>query len=307
MIGRSRQMVEVFRQIRLASATDIPVLISGETGTGKDVVAQAIHNQSDRSGAPFVPIHLGALPGELVAGELFGHEKGAFTGAMQQRPGTFEQADGGTIFLDEIGTIDERVQVSLLRLIEQKTFTRLGGADEQTVDVRLIAATNQELHEEVERGGFREDLYFRLNVFHLVIPPLRARHGDIPLLIEHFLEHYNHEYGKRIHGVAPDCFGLLEEYDWPGNVRELKNVVQRAVLVCSGEVLLPEHLPPRFRPERVARARVSFEVGTALKDVEREMIVQTLASVGNNKKRTAEILGISRRALYNKLKRYAIG
>jgi len=304
--GRSERMQMVYRQIRQAAETDIPVLLTGETGTGKDLAAQAIHAKSARSQKPYVPVNLGALPPELIASELFGHEKGAFTGAVEQRKGQFELAHGGTVLLDEIGTIDEKIQVSLLRLIEQKKFHRLGGRKTIATDVRPIAASNEDLRDAVERGTFREDLYYRLDVFHIVMPPLRERQGDIPLLIEEFLRRYNEKFQKRILGIAPACISLLESYDWPGNVRELKNVIQRAVLVCTGEVLLPRHLPPRFRPDRPVRPKVSFKVGTPLDEVEREMVVRALAQAKNNRTRAAELLGISRRALYNKMRKHGI-
>jgi len=304
--GRSEHMRTVYRQIRQAAETDIPVLLAGETGTGKDLAAQAIHIQSARAEKPYVPVNLGALPPELVASELFGHEKGAFTGAVEQRKGQFELAHGGTVFLDEIGAIDEKVQVSLLRLIEQKKFHRLGGRRTIATDVRLIAASNENLADAVGRGIFREDLYYRLDVFHIVMPPLKERQGDIPLLIEEFLRRYNEKFQKRILGIAPSCISLLESYDWSGNVRELKNVIQRAVLVCTGEVLLPEHLPPRFRPDRPVRPKVSFEIGTPLNEVEREMVIRALAQAKNNRTRAAELLGISRRALYNKMQKHGI-
>lgn len=306
LIGHSTAMRNVYQQIRQAAATDIPVLLLGETGTGKDFAAQAIHQQSSRNKEPFVVVNLGALPTELVASELFGYEKGSFTGASQQHPGKFEQADKGDIFLDEIDSIDEKVQVGLLRLIEQKTFHRIGGRKAISSSARIIAATNQNLLESVQKGTFREDLYYRLDVLRIVIPPLRERREDISLLIDEFLKRYNLDFQKNILGIAPECIGLLERYDWPGNVRELKNVIQRAVLVCNGEVLLPEHLPPRFRSERPAYPIVTFEIGTPLHQVEREMIVRALGASNNNRKKTAELLGISRRALYNKLAKYGI-
>ncbi|MFH1734683.1 MAG: sigma-54 dependent transcriptional regulator [bacterium] len=306
LIGRSQSMHNVYRQIRQSAATDIPVLITGDTGTGKDLVAQAIHHQSDRSEGPFIPVHLGALPQELVASELFGHEKGAFTGAMEKRIGRFELARKGTVLLDEISTIDEKVQVSLLRLIEQKEFYRIGGQRAIKTDIRLIAASNDDLGEAVRRKIFREDLLFRLDVFHIVIPPLKDRHGDIPLLMDEFLRRYNKEFQKNILGISPECVTLLESYNWPGNVRELKNVIQRAVLVCTGEVLLPEHLPPRFRPDHPVRPKVIFRVGTPLAEIEKEMVIRALDVAKNNRKRAAELLGISRRSLYNKLRKHGI-
>ena len=305
LLGRSRPMREVYRQVRQAAATDIPVLILGETGTGKDLAAQAIHAQSGRCDGPYIPVHLGALPQELVASELFGHERGAFTGAVETRSGKFEQADGGTVFLDEISTIDERVQISLLRLIEQKRFTRLGGRKTLAADARIVAATNEVLAELVAQGRFREDLFYRLDVFHILMPPLRERAGDVPLLVDAFMKRYSDVFQKDVTGIAPECITLLEEYEWPGNVRELKNVIQRAVLICQGEVLLPEHLPARFRPARPERPKMVFEVGVPLEQIEREAIARVLALVPN-RTRAAEMLGISRRALYNKMKRYGI-
>lgn len=306
LVGKSKPVQEVYRQIRQAAVTDMPILLLGETGTGKDLAAQAIHEQSKQNNGPYIAINLGALPSELVGSELFGHEKGAFTGAIGRREGKFEEARNGTIFLDEIATIDAKVQVSLLRLIEQKTFQRLGGKTTIRTNARLITASNQNLSELVEQGRFRKDLYYRLDVFRIVMPPLRERSGDVVLLIDEFLNRFNQSFKKHIVGVAPECVSLLESYDWPGNVRELKNVVQRAVLVCEGEVLLPEHLPPRFRKGKPALSRVSFDIGTPLEEVEREMIVRALAATQNNRKQAADLLGISRRALYNKLQKHNI-
>jgi len=306
LVGQSQAMQDVYRQIRQAAATDIPILLMGQTGTGKDLAAQAIHEQSERKDGPYVAVNLGASPPELVGSELFGHEKGAFTGALERREGKFEEAKNGTIFLDEISTVDEKVQVSLLRLIEQKKFRRLGGKRTISTNARLIAASNQNLLDLTEQGAFRLDLYYRLDVFRIVLPPLRERERDIVLLIDEFLKRYNASFQKNILGIAPECISLLESYDWPGNVRELKNVVQRAVLICEGEVLLPSHLPPRFRPGKRSQTKISFEVGTPLVEVERQMVVRALAIAENNRKRAAELLGISRRALYNKLRKHNI-
>lgn len=299
-------MQKVYQQIRQAASAEIPVLLIGETGTGKDLAAQAIHQRSARSGGAYVPVNLGAIPSELVASELFGHEKGAFTGAVQRYIGKFEQANHGTVFLDEIDAIDEKVQVSLLRLIEQKKFHRLGGKKAQTVDIRLIAATNADIEDLVEGESFRDDLFYRLDVFRISMPPLRRRRGDIPLLIEAFVERYNASFSKNIERIAPACIQAMEAYDWPGNVRELKNVIQRAVLVCDGPEILNRHLPPRFQSAQPSRPTVTFEIGTSLEAVEREMVVRALAAAGNNRTRAAELLGISRRALYNKLKKHRI-
>jgi DNA-binding NtrC family response regulator len=304
MVGGSPPMQDVYRQIRQAAATDIPVLLVGETGTGKDLVAQAIHQLSARKTNLFLPVHLGALPAELVASELFGHEKGAFTGAQTRYIGSFEQGNMGTIFLDEISTVDESVQVSLLRLLETKKFQRLGGRKTIRTDIRIIAATNVDLYDAVQQGMFREDLYYRLEVFSIALPPVRQRPGDVSLLIDHFLKRFNDAYSKNIIGVSPECVSLLESYDWQGNVREIKNVLHRAVILCSGEVLLPEHLPQRFRTGKPIKKVLQFPLGTSLEIVEREVIRQTLHALDNNRQRVAAVLGISRRTLYNKLAKY---
>lgn len=307
LVGRSRPMQELYEQIRLAAETDIPVLLYGETGTGKDLVAQAIHQESQRQEHSFVPVHLGALPTELVASELFGAERGAFTGATAPRSGKLEEADEGTIFLDEIGTIDDKVQITLLRVIEQHRFTRLGGRQARDVNVRLIAATNTDLAAAVESGDFREDLYFRLNVFRIALPPLRERFGDLPLLVNAFIERFNSFFSKNVTGIAPECFAILEAHSWPGNVRELKNVMQHAILMADDSVLAPRHLPDSLAQGSHEEDRVSFRVGTSLAQVEREMIIKTLEAAGNNRTRTAKLLGISRRSLYSKLDKHRIG
>lgn len=306
LIGRSQPMQQVYGQIRQAAATEIPVLILGETGTGKDLAAQAIHQCSARRKGHYIPVNLGALPSELVASELFGHEKGSFTSAMKQHQGKFEQADDGTVFLDEIDAIDEKVQISLLRLIEQKKFHRLGGRRAIKSNARLIAASNENLEEQVRLGSFREDLFYRLDVFRIVMPSLKERKGDIPLLITEFLARYNLSFNKNILRIAPSAMQLLESYDWPGNVRELKNLIQRAVLVCDSDTIQPRDLTARFQSKKPEQPRVEFEVGTPLVEVEREMIVRALSVAGNNRKRAAELLGISRRAIYNKLRKHNI-
>ena len=297
-------MENVFRKIRQAASSDIPILLLGETGTGKDLVAQAIHRESARKNDSFIPINLGAVPTDLIGSELFGHEKGAFTGALNKRLGCFERANGGSIFLDEIGIIDEKLQISLLRLIEQKKFRRLGGHNNISVDVRLIAATNEDLYDKIVSGLFREDLYYRLDVFRISLPPLRERIGDVSLLSRTFLDQYKTQFKKNIQDYRSDVIQALESYDWPGNVRELKNTIQRAVLICDGKYIEMEHLPPRINEN--INADITFTVGTSMTKVEREMIIHTLQSVGNNRKRAAELLGISRRSLYNKLKKYRI-
>jgi len=306
MVGGSSSMRELYRLIRQAAATDIPVLLYGETGTGKDLAARAIHQLSDRSHRVYSLVHLGALPENLVASELFGHEKEAFTGAMEQRIGSFELSHGGTIFLDEISTIDEKIQVSLLRLLEDRHIHRIGGTTPVEVDVRVIAASNENLEQAVMEKRFREDLFFRLEVFQITIQPLRGRQGDVPLLVDYFLKRFNDRYHKTIVGIAPECVALLESYHWPGNVRELKNIIHRAVVLCSGDVILPDHLPRRFGRVGKDTPTITLPVGTTLAQMERAMITRTLAYTGGNRTRAAELLGISRRALYNKLARFGV-
>ncbi|NNG00219.1 MAG: sigma-54-dependent Fis family transcriptional regulator [Desulfobacteraceae bacterium] len=304
MVGGSLKMVDVYRQIRQAASTDMPVLLTGETGTGKDLVARAIHQQSSRQNRIFSPIHLGALPPELVAGELFGYEKGAFTGATKTHRGLFETAEGGTIFLDEIGTIDEKMQISLLRLLETHKLERIGGTRTISADVRIVAATNENLSEAVDQGRFREDLFFRLDIFQIVLPPVRERGGDIVLLVNHYLKQFNNDYQRDIVGISPECISVLESYDWPGNVREIKNVIHRAVLNSTGGILLPEHLTDRLQKVRKKSPEIRLPMGCSLKEAERTLIMLTLKWTQNNRKRTAAILGISRRTLYNKLELY---
>jgi DNA-binding NtrC family response regulator len=306
MVGRSTSMRQVYRQIRQAAATDIPVLLSGETGTGKELAAQAIHELSRRSSGPCVPVHIGALPHDLVASELFGHEQGAFTGAMTRRKGCFEHADHGSVFLDEIATIDEKMQISLLRLLETSQFSRIGSHEPITVDVRVIAASNADLMEEIKLGRFREDLYYRLDVMHITLPPLRERHGDIHLLADHFIKSACDDFKKTIRGVSSDFVSCLEAYAWPGNVRELKNIIQRAVVTCTGDLLDPGHLPARLRYGRNEDITMTIRVGMSIEEVEKELIVRTMESAGGNRTRASQILGISRRALYNKIQRHNI-
>lgn len=306
MVGGSGAMRSVYRQIRQAATTDIPVLLTGETGTGKDLAANAIHQLSDRASKPFLPVNLGALPEGLVAGELFGYEKGAFTGSTTRYLGSFERAKDGTVFLDEILAIDEKVQVILLRLLETKELYRLGGKRKIKVDVRVISATNEDLRESVESGVIREDLVFRLDVLRIHMPPLRNRPGDLPLLVNHFVGVYNKAYKKDILSVAPECMSLFNAYEWPGNVRELKNVLMRAVVVCEEKEIRMKHLPQGLRSKGSVKPMIHIPVGTSLADMERELVKRTLTYTGNNRQRTATLLGISRRALYNKIERFGL-
>jgi DNA-binding NtrC family response regulator len=312
MLAVSLPMRAVIRQILEAASSDIPVLITGETGTGKDLVAAAIHKRSARRARPYVSVNTGAVAPELIPTELFGNERGAYTGAVEARRGLFEQADGGTIFLDEISTMDERTQVSLLRVLETKTFRRVGGEKSVHVDVRVIAATNEDLEDAIRRRRFREDLYYRLDVFHIQVPPLRERPGAVNLLTDYFVSRFDAQYGKEVRRVTPESYRCLRHYPWPGNVRELKNVIQRAVLMAERDELGAELLPTRIREAAGASASnpapaSSVRVGMTLADLEKQLIAMTLAQARGNKKETASILGISRRALYNKLKKYDLG
>lgn len=308
MIAVGLPMRRVIRQIMEAAAVEIPVLITGETGTGKDLVAAAIHRQSGRKDKAYIAVNMGAMAPELIASEVFGHEKGAFTGAADVRPGIFEQASGGTVFLDEIATMDEKTQISLLRVLEEKTFRRVGGVKNIGVDVRIIAATNEDLENNVAEKRFREDLFYRLNVFHISVPPLRERVGAVSVLTDYFLSHFASIYGKDVERISHETYKMLRRYPWPGNIRELKNVIQTAVLMVDGKELTPEFIPRRIRDaigndQTRDDAICSFRVGATLDSVENEFIRVTLSRVGGNKKLAASVLGISRRALYNKIKK----
>jgi DNA-binding NtrC family response regulator len=307
IIAVSLPMGAVLRRAIEAANVDLPVLITGETGTGKDLIAAAIHKRSRRKDNPYVIVNTGAMSPQLIASEIFGHEKGAFTGAQEVHQGIFEQAQGGTVFLDEIATMDEKTQVSLLRVLEEKTFHRVGGTKNFGADVRIIAATNENLEKNVAEKRFREDLFYRLNVLHISVPPLRDRPGAITVLTDHFLSHFAAVFGKEIERVAPETYRLLRRYRWPGNVRELKNVIQAALLMLEGKELTPDFIPERIRDAALAsqdrgEPTCSFRVGASLDSVEKEFIRVTLTYTGGNKKLAASILGISRRALYNKLK-----
>ena len=306
IVGGSYSMQSVYRQIRRAADTDISVMLMGETGTGKDLAAQAIHRLSARRDESYIPVNLGALPTELVASELFGHEKGAFTGAAKLHRGKFEQAKNGTLFLDEVESIDEKMQISLLRILEEKKFSRLGGINPIRSNTRLIVATNEELRDLVSHGRFRKDLFYRLDVFRIELPPLRKRYGDIPLLTAEFIAKFSSELGSKVTGVSSKVLQSLEAYDWPGNIRELKNTIQRAILMCDVDTIELEHLPGRFVAHALKKPTIEFDIGTSLDEVERTMILRALELSENNRKKAAELLGISRRAIYNKLKKHDI-
>jgi len=303
MIGNSPEMRKIYQVVEQAAPTSASVLIAGESGTGKELVAQTIHQLSPRAAFPFVAINCAAIPETLLESEIFGHEKGAFTGAADRRQGCFELADRGTLFLDEIGEMTPSTQVKLLRVLQELRFRRLGGRTEQSVDVRVVAATNMEPQDAVQKGKLREDLYYRLNVFALRLPPLRERKEDLPLLIQAFINEFNTRNQRSIVGVDHQTMRILEQHEWPGNVRELKNVIERATILAAGPFIEPQHLPPSLSEEPPAplRPQVQLAPGTTVEEAERQLIVMTLEHTRDNKTRAAEILGISLKTLHNKL------
>jgi DNA-binding NtrC family response regulator len=304
MVGRSRAMRAVFERIRLAATAETTVLITGESGTGKELVARSIHSRSARAAGPFVAVHTGAIPQELIASELFGHEKGSFTGAVEKTPGKFEIAEGGTIFLDEVSTMDERTQIGLLRVLETFRFSRVGGRKERAANVRVVAATNRDLLPMVDSGTFREDLYYRLHIFNIRLPPLRERSEDIAIIAADFVNEFAHKYHKPVTAIPAETEKLLTAYHWPGNVRELRNVIEQAVLLARGEELSPSLLPQMMHREPAPQEILQIPIGTSMDAVEREVILRTLEANKGNKTATAEVLGISRRSIYNKLAEY---
>jgi transcriptional regulator with PAS, ATPase and Fis domain len=308
MIGACGKMRRIFAQIRRVSGLDIPVLIVGESGTGKELVAMSIHRRSLRSDYPFVPVNTGAIVKELIESEIFGHEKGAFTGASYQKKGKFEVAKGGTLFLDEISAMDEKTQVSLLRVLETKRFQRVGGNRSIETDVRIIAATNENLRQAIREGRFRRDLFHRLNVFPIRIPSLRDRGEDITLLVDYFLRRYCKELDRNVPGLSPQAMLLLKSYRWPGNVRELENVMMRTVVMLEQDTITPEILPDIILQDgrETVEKDVVLEVGLTLEEAEKRYITKTLELVGGNKSKAARILGLSRKAIYNKLKSYGL-
>lgn len=305
IIGKSAAMQRVMELVRKVADARISVLITGETGVGKEVVANAVHNLSSRSGRSFVPVVCSSLSETLLESELFGHEKGAFTGAESMHKGKFELAHGGTIFLDEIGEINLSVQVKLLRVLQEKKFERVGGEETIEVDVRVIAATNRNLEEEVRAGRFREDLYFRLNGINIEVPPLRERKDDIPLLLGAFLERYNAENKKTVAGFDRQARAAIYKYDWPGNIRELQHCVESSVVMAGGDEISLEDLPPSVTKSGSAES-ILVPVGISLDDAERIIIQENLAANRGNKSKTAEILGIGRKTLHRKLLEYGL-
>ncbi len=304
IVGNSPAIQEVVAMIDQVAGSQATVLVTGESGTGKELVAERIHEQSDRAEQPFVRLHCAALADTLLESELFGHEEGAFTGATGQRTGRFEQADGGTLFLDEIGEIPPKTQVKLLRFLQQKEFERVGGNETISVDVRILAATNRDLERQVREGEFREDLYYRLNVIDIHIPPLRARRDDIPLLVHHFVTEYAQQNNTAIEEIDPEAMEALQEYEWPGNVRELENTIERAVVLANDRRIGLEHLPSDFGEAPFSRDSDIRIPGSTLEDIERHAILKTYESTGGSTSETADILGVSVRKIQYKIKEY---
>ena len=306
IVGRSNKMREVFEMIDQVSASDATVLIRGESGTGKELVANAIHYNSLRAEGPSIKVNCAALPETLIESELFGHEKGAFTGALDRRIGKFERAHGGTLFLDEIGTLNLTAQAKLLRVLQEKEIERVGGADTIKVDVRIIAATNKPLEKALEERTFREDLYYRLNIFPIYLPPLRERKTDILLLADFFLEKYSSKYKKDVRRISTPAIDMLMRYHWPGNVRELENCTERAVLLCSDHVLHSYHLPPTLQTAEASNTIPSGSLASALATVERDLIVDGLKANQGNMAAAARLLDTSERILGIRVKKYRI-
>jgi len=306
MIGHSRAMENVFELIRQISPSNATILITGKSGTGKELVARAIHQQSPRKNKPFVPIHCAALSPSLLESELFGHEKGAFTGAINQKKGKFEIADGGTIFLDEVNEIPLEMQVKLLRFLEMREFERVGGNRLIQVDVRLLAASNSDLQVMVKEHRMREDLYFRLNVVKIELPPLRDRREDIPLLVHAFINEFSQVDRKKVTGITPEALGILQYYDWPGNVRELRNCIESMVVLAKKPILNEDDIPAEIRRLQTDIPVFSSPDSLNIKTMEKELIRGAIAQESGNKKRAAEQLGISRRTLYRKMEEYGL-
>lgn len=306
IIGNSNKMREVFQMISQVTQSNTTVLIRGESGTGKELVANAVHYNSLRTGKPFVKINCAAIPANLIESELFGHEKGAFTGAIKQKQGKFELAHKGTIFLDEIGVVGSDVQVKLLRVLQEKEFERVGGLKTIKTDVRIIAATNKNLEEAVEEETFREDLYYRLNVFPIYLPPLRERKTDILLLANHFLEKYAGEHRKNILRFSSSTIDMLMQYHWPGNVRELENCIERAVLLCDGKVIQGYHLPPTLQTWEESKVTSDRSLEDRVETVEREIIIDALRNTRGNMAKAAQLLEITERKFGYKTKKYGI-
>jgi DNA-binding NtrC family response regulator len=305
IIGNSRNMYEVFDTMNKVAPTKASILITGESGVGKELVADAIHELSPRKDKALIKVHCAALSPSLLESELFGHEKGAFTGAVSQRRGRFELASGGTLFLDEIGEIDQNIQIKLLRVLQEKKFERVGGEQIVETDVRIVAATNKDLKEEIEKGNFREDLYFRLNVVNIHVPPLRERKDDIPFLAAAFLREFSQENGKKIEGIHEKVRSRLYNYEWPGNVRELRNCIESAVVMCQSNIITVDDLSPVFRNAE-DDGWINIRLGANMAECEKIIIRDTLSHCKGNKSKAAEILEIGRKTLLRKLADYEL-
>jgi DNA-binding NtrC family response regulator len=307
LVGTNKGMRDVYELIESLGASDACAIICGETGTGKELVARTIHSLSSRNKGPFIAINSAAIPENLIESELFGHEKGAFTGATGTRAGCFELANRGTLFLDEIAEMPLLLQPKLLRVLEDGRVRRLGGRQEFSFDVRVLAATNREPREAVEQGKLRIDLYYRLNVFTITLPPLRERKADIPLLAQHFIREFNRKHNTRVEGLREDALETLKTYPWPGNVRELRNVMERAVILARGAWVENSHLPPYLlNPNQDSATRIVLPMGVTAAEAEKELILQTLEKTGNNKAEAARQLGLDVKTVRNKLKSYGI-
>lgn len=317
MVGHSSKMLEVFRSVELVVDSNVTVSIRGESGTGKELLARAIHFNGPKKNKPFVAVNCAAIPDNLLESELFGHERGSFTGAVSRRVGKFEQADGGTLFLDEIGEMAPATQVKILRVLQERKFQRVGGSDMVEVDVRVISATHKNLEEEMKKGYFREDLYYRINVYPIFVPPLRKRKEDIPALVAFLLEKFNKENKRKVRAVSPRTMDYLANYDWPGNVRELENVLERSFLNCTDGVLMPENIPITITSHKddithsdtfidLKKAVALTKNITPLKEIEKEILIQALRLTDYNMSTAAAELGIGRTTLYRKLQKYRI-
>jgi two-component system nitrogen regulation response regulator NtrX len=311
LLGNSAAMQRLKGELRMAAGSDSRILILGENGTGKELVARQVHRLSKRAQGPFVDVNCAAIPEELIESELFGHVKGAFTGAAADRPGRFEQADGGTLFLDEIADMSLKTQAKVLRALQEQRFERVGGTSTIRVDVRVLAATNKDLEEEIRQNRFREDLYFRLAVIPLRVPPLRERREDVPVLVEHFIALFARELGRRPKRVEPAAMARLQEYSWPGNVRELRNLVERMMIMTPGEGIGVRDLPPAVREEAVDRSRGLWDADypslrAAREAFEKHFIEKKLAELEGNVSRTAQVLGLERSNLYRKMRAFGI-
>ena len=306
IIGKSPQMQKVFEMVDMIADSRSSIFLAGESGTGKELIAKAIHYNSPRKDGPFIKINCAALPEGLVESELFGHEKGAFTGAIRQTRGRFEMADGGTLLLDEISEIPPGLQAKLLRVLQEREFERVGSGYPIQVDVRIISTSNKNLEAEIKKGNFREDLFFRLNVIPIHLSPMRERKEDIPLLAEHFLQKYNQENKKSVQGISEKVYQLFLDYHWPGNVRELENYIERAVVTTKNKILTPADFPPELFFRKAEYDDSGLKVGCTIADMEKSLILKTLDAHAGNKTKAAEVLGVSSRTLRNKLKEYGV-